>query len=309
MSDKGNATPDVNPQNLIQQQAEQNRLTGFTPQGNLVFGSVGSNGQFEPRNTGAAYQVQESPFSERYRQGFEDLALIGQQIAAPRIQNLPTSPLDTTQFPDRQYQIDYSGIDAVPSSNDFSADATRVEQATFDRMKGLLDPVFGQQTRRTETQLVNQGLPLGSEAYDTEIGNLRRSQNEQLSKAALDAVGAGRAEQSRLYGQAMTSRGAQLNDELQNINLINTGRAQSINEAQSLQSNELAMIGSLLGMQQAQPVQAQSFFAPSAVDVTGPYQLQQQSALANSQAKQQQMAALLGGITRLGSAGITAGFG
>lgn len=305
---KDSGIDQINPQSLIQQQAEQNRLTGFTPRGNLVFGSVNGQGGFEARNSGAAYQVQESPFSENYRQGYEDLATTAQQIAAPRIQNLPLSPIDTTQYPDRQYNIDYTNVDPVMSSSDFSADAQRVEGATFQRMKGLLDPVFDQQTRRTETQLVNQGLPMGSEAYDTEVGNLRRSQNEQYSKAALDAVTAGRAEQSRLYGQALSSRNAQLGDQLQDINLTNTGRAQGIQEQQALRATENQEIAQLLGLQPVQPVEAKSFFAPSPVDVTGPYQLSQNAQIANQRAQQQQMAAILGGITRLGSAGLSAGF-
>lgn len=299
----------INPQSLIQQQAEQNRLTGFTPQGNLVFGSVGSDGGFEPRNSGAAYEVQESPFSERYRQGFEDLALTAQASAAPRLQNLPLAPIDTTQFPDRKYNIDYSGIDPVMSSADFSEDARRVEDSTFQRMKGLLDPVFADQTRRTETKLVNQGLPMGSEAYDGEMDRLGRSQNEQYSKAALDAVGAGRAEQSRLYGQALSSRNAQLQDQLQDINLINTGRAQDIQESQALRSTELSEIAQMLGLQQPQQVQAKSFFAPANVDVTGPYQLSQNAQIAQQQQQNQQMAAILSGVTRLGTSAITAGFG
>ena len=40
------APPAPNPNELINAQANANRITQFTPQGNLLFGSVGDQGQF-----------------------------------------------------------------------------------------------------------------------------------------------------------------------------------------------------------------------------------------------------------------------
>lgn len=291
---------------LVQKQAEQNRITQYTPQGNLVFGNVDGSGNFSPQS-GAASQLQESPFQQRYRMGREDLALTMQDTAAPRIQNLPLSPIDTTQFPDRKFNLDFSGIDPVPSSNDFSADASRVEQASFDRMKGLLDPVFQKQERQLESKLVNQGLPIGSEAYGADFDNFRRNMNEQYSKAALDAVGAGRTEQSRLFNQALTGRQAQLGDQITDVNLQNTQRASAVQEQQALRSSELAELASLLGIQPVQQVEAKGFFAPSPVDVTGPANLAYQGQLANYQNQQNQVSGMLSGLFGLGSAGLGAG--
>jgi hypothetical protein len=98
----------------------------------------------------------------------------------------------------------------------------------------------------------------------------------------LDAVTAGRGEQSRLFGQALASRGAQLGDQIQDINLQNAQRAASINEQQALRSGELGELASLLGLQPVQQVGLQSFFAPSNIDVTGPATAQAQQANANA---------------------------
>lgn len=289
---------------LAQQQAQANRITQYTPQGTMQFGSVGSNGQFVPGTGGAASQLTESPFNQRYRMGMEDLALTAQNSAAPRMQNLPLAPIDTTQFPDRKFNLDFSNVNAVPSSNDFSADAERVEKSTFDRAMGLLNPQFEQQQRKLDTRLVNSGLPTNSEAYGTSMGNFQRGRDDTISRLAMDAVGAGRQEQSRLFNQALTGRQAQLGDQLADANLQNTQRAAAINEQQSLRTGELGELAAMLGLQPVQPVSAQAFHAPSPVDVVGPANLAYQGQMANWQNQQRQQQGLYSGLFGLGSAAI-----
>lgn len=303
--DKGSsAPPPPDPGQLAQQQAQANRITQYTPQGTLQFGTVGNQGQFMPSTGGSASQLTESPFQQRYRSGMEDLALTAQTTAAPRLQNLPLSPIDTTQFPERRFNIDFSNVNAVPSSNDFSADAERVEKATFDRSLGLLNPQFEQQQRKLDTRLVNSGLPTNSEAYGTAMGNFQRGRDDTLSRLAMDAVGAGRAEQSRLFGQALTGRQAQIGDQLTDANLQNAQRAGAINEQQSLRTGELGEIAAMLGLQPVNPVQAQSFFAPSPIDVTGPANLAYQGALNNYNNQQRNQQGMMSGLFGLGSAAI-----
>jgi|DEB0MinimDraft_3_1074331.scaffolds.fasta_scaffold00185_17 hypothetical protein len=302
----GDSGPQINPQSLINQQAQQNRITQFGPQGNLIFGSIGSDGQFQPRTGGAAAALEESPFQERYRQGREDLSLIAQETAAPRIQNLPLAPIDVTQFPERQFSLNYDQVDDVPRSADFADQINSAERATFERGMGLLNPVFEDQNRRLETKLVNQGLPRGSEAFGSDFEDMRRAQNEQMGKLALDAVAAGRAEDSRLFGQGMSARNAQIQDQLNQASFLNTNRAQAVQENQALRSQELSELGGLLGLQPVQPIQSQSFFGPANVDVMGPYAMANQQAMANRQMANQNRNAMMQGIVGLGSAAMGA---
>ena len=304
MGKSSSAPPPPDAGQLAQQQAQANRITQYTPQGTLQFGSVGSNGQFVPGTGGAASQITESPFQQRYRMGMEDLALTAQTSAAPRIQNLPLSPIDTTQFPERRFNLDFTNVNAVPSSSDFSEDAKRVEQATFDRALGLLSPQFEQSQRKLDTRLVNAGLPINSEAYGTAMGNFQRERDDTLSRLAMDAVQAGRTEQSRLFNQALTGRQAQLGDQLADANLQNTQRAAAINEQQALRTGELGELAAMLGLQPVQPVQAQAFYAPNPIDVVGPANLQYQAQLATYQNQQRQLQGLYSGLFGLGSAAI-----
>lgn len=305
MAKKGSSQPipQVDPGALVQQQAQQNRINQFGPTGNLIYGKTDSAGKFVP-STGdqASAYIEESPFQQRYREGGEDLALTAQTLAAPRIANLPAAPIDTTQLPGFKSGIDWSRVDKVPSSADFSADATRVEQATFDRARGLLAPEFEKRYRSLETNLANRGLPMGGEAYSGAVKEFRDAESEAYNRAALDAVAAGRAEQSRLFGQALSGHQAGLGDQTTEAGLTNAARAQQVQEQQALRSANLQEIGAMLGLNAVQPVEAKGFFQPSPIDVSGPYQLSQNAALANVNQANQQQNSFLQGLFGLGSA-------
>ena len=300
------SVPQVDPNALVAKQAEQNRISQFTPQGNLVFGNINGQGQFQPGTLQAASVVEESPFQQRYRMGGEDLALTAQNIAAPRIANFNAAPIDTSNMPAFKSSFDWSKISAVPKSEDFSADATRMEGATFDRAMGLLNPQFDKQNRQIEVSLANKGIPMTGEAYNNAYGELRRSQNEAQNKAALDAVAAGRTEQSRLFGQALAGHQAGLSDQTSEAALSNATRAQQLQEQQALRTGNLQEIGAMLGLNPVTPVEAKSFFAPSPIDVTGPYQLSQQAAMAGAAQNTASSNAMMQGLFGLGSAGLGA---
>ena len=301
------SVPQVDPNALVQKQAEQNRISQFTPQGNLVFGNINSEGAFAPGTSQAASVVEESPFQQRYRMGGEDLALTAQNMAAPRIANLPTAPIDTTALPGFKSSVDWSTVSRIPTADDFSADATRMEDTTFKRAMGLLDPQFEKANRSLESSLATKGIPMGGEAYSGAYTDLRRSQDEARNKAAMDAVAAGRTEQGRLYGQAVASHQAGLGDQTTEAGLTNATRAQQVQEQQALRTGNLSEIGAMLGLNPVTPVEAKGFFSPTPVDVTGPYQLSQQAALAGQQQQSQSQNAFLQGLFGLGAAGLGAG--
>ena len=54
-------------------------------------------------------------------------------------------------------------------------------------------------------RLQNQGIPIGSEAYNKEQDRFSRSRGDALENLALSSVGAGRQEQGRLFGQDFAS--------------------------------------------------------------------------------------------------------
>ena len=71
--------PAPNPNELINAQADANRITQFTPYGNLLFGSVGDQGQFVqgsvPEDGQSAAFTQETPFQTQMRAATEGTGL------------------------------------------------------------------------------------------------------------------------------------------------------------------------------------------------------------------------------------------
>ena len=300
----GGSVPSIDPQALIQQQTQANRYNQYGPQGSMIWGKTGANGQFNPTTGNASVMVQESPFQQQYRQGYEDLAYGGLENAAARLQNLPLAPIDTSGLPGIQSQIDWSKIGNVPSSGDFQTMANQLADSTYQAGYQKLQPEIQRQERRLEQQLSNRGLPIGCEAWNDAYSQQDRSTNDALSQLALNSVAAGRQEQSRLFGLDLTGRNQQLQDQITGMGLNNAGRTQGLSEQQSLRNQNLAEIANMLGLQPVQQTGFQNFFQPGQIDVTGPYQLAQNAAIANQQAAASANSGLLGGLFGLGAAGI-----
>jgi len=72
--------------------------------------------------------------------------------------------------------------------SDLSGGAKSVADAIYNKQTQYLDQNFGDQTRALETQLQNQGLMPGSEAYDRELRNLRQTQQGAYTTAANNAT-------------------------------------------------------------------------------------------------------------------------
>lgn len=76
-------------------------------------------------------------------------------------------------------------------SGDPNAYNQQVADTMFARSKSNLDPLFGQQDRALEQKLADQGLSIGSEAYQGEWDRNQRMKNEAYTGASRDAMLAG----------------------------------------------------------------------------------------------------------------------
>lgn len=143
----------------------------------------------------------------------------------------------------------YSGGGSVSGINidglrdldkDYSADAGRVEKATYDRLQNLMAEGFETRDRRLDNRLATMGIPVSGEAYGIEKDRAGRLRNEADLNAALESVMAGRQEQSRLFGIDSTIHGQQLQDlmgqfstDLGSANLQSSNARDSFNAALS----------------------------------------------------------------------------
>lgn len=245
------APPD--PFKLIEEQAKVNRTNEIGPSGSTI--------NYKDPITGVWTQKRE--FSPELKELYnKQINLLNTPLAAPPSTELTTgTPRQISDFTPR----------------DFSADSTRMEQATFERQKGLLDPLFKNRENDLRSMLANKGIMEGSEAWNRDTQDFQRARDEAYNKAALDAVGAGRAEQGRLFGQDIASWGTGATAQQGDINTLQSEIARKQLEQQGYQQqlagrqssfNELA---ALLGGQQVG--------SPAQLDVMGPFSQQYQGQL------------------------------
>ncbi|MCG8435498.1 MAG: hypothetical protein MJA83_15865 [Gammaproteobacteria bacterium] len=273
------------PEELIRTQGEVNRINQITPFGSLTF--TGPN-----RNT--ATQTL-SPELQR---------LLNQQIqvSGNSLNEIIARQNQLNTQPARVTSVTGAPLARTVGPANFSADARRLEEATFDRATNLLNPIFQEQEETLRQRLADTGNPIGSELFQEEFDLFNDARNRAFTDASLQAVQAGRQEQSRLFGQDLARAGFQNQaaGQLFNQNLTN---AQLTNQSRDAQLNELL---ALQGLQQVQTPGLNSFFAPSQLDVLNPFALQESGIRSNFDVRNQRASDLFGGIFGLGSASILA---
>ena len=98
--------------------------------------------------------------------------------------------------PNLQSNLDLSGVARMPVNA-----GTTGQEAIMSR----LEPSLAKNRVSTETQLVNQGLRPGSEAYDNAIQLLSQQENDARTQAALQGINLDIGANAQGYGQALSS--------------------------------------------------------------------------------------------------------
>ena len=129
----------------------------------------------------------------------------GQRVGPGQNFNMQAGPAVS---PGQQFTVDPNSgrYFQGPDSGGFAGQGSSLEAATFQRGLNRIDPYMQEQRSAMAQRLQNQGLPIGSEAYNQELNRFDRSRGDQLENLALSSVGAGRQEQGRLFGQDLSSR-------------------------------------------------------------------------------------------------------
>ena len=245
MSFGSTSQPAVDPAALIQAQADMNRINVNSPFGTQTFSGPGNN-------------VMDINFSKNQGQ----LQQLGEQYGI-QSGNMALNQLNQLAgMGPVVSQIDMSGISGAP-----------VEQATFDRGKAMLDPVFDDRRGRLEQTTATRGIPTGSRLSSRLGDDLNRAEERAFSDLQNRAVLAGRGEESRLFNQA-----------LQQAALSNSSRGIPFNELSYLRG----------GTAPTMP----TTFAPANVNVMEPLRMEQDAAARNDAYK----ASIYGSLAGLGSA-------
>lgn len=138
-----------------------------------------------------------------------------------------------------QRQLDTGGLQALPSiyaqgsADPYGMDLSRqaVEDALYRRTTARLDPQWQQQEQALASQLANQGIPIGSAAYNAEMDRFARARTDAYAAAMNDAVLAGGNEQSRLYGLGLAGRQQGFDESLAGGQFANASQNQAYAQA------------------------------------------------------------------------------
>jgi hypothetical protein len=112
------------------------------------------------------------------------------------------------------------------------------QQAAYAAQTQYLDPQFKQQQSSLESQLANQGLVPGSQAYDNAMTNFNNSKNQAYSNAANQSVLTGSQIGSQMLNNNLAAVGEQGN--LLNQQGVNYGQQASLSQLPYSQLSSLA---------------------------------------------------------------------
>lgn len=129
-----------------------------------------------------------------------------------------------------QSGLDYSSAPALMGTTALDAERTRIEDALFQR----LNPQLQQDRTDLETQLANQGIMQGSQAYEDAFDRYNRGVND----ARLAVIGQGGDELSRLFGISLSGRQQGVNELTTRGNFANQAQQQAY--AQALANAQLS---------------------------------------------------------------------
>lgn len=135
-----------------------------------------------------------------------------------------SSNVDNTLSGLTDYASNASNMLGSMGDYSFSVDGSdearqRTQDAMYNQMVEKLNPQFERQVSNYATLLQNQGIPVGSEAYNRAMGDLEEKQNDALRQAAYSSV---------LGGNDAFSQS--LNDEIAAGNYGNTAQQAYINQ-------------------------------------------------------------------------------
>lgn len=162
--------------------------------------------------------------------------------------------------PSVQTSLDLSNVAKMPVNAGMTG-----QEAIMSR----LEPSLAKQRTSTETQLINQGLRPGTEAYDNAIQLLGQQENDARTQAALQGINLDTSANAQGYNQAL--QGAQFG---------NTAQQQAL--AQAIQSRQMPLneITALMSGSQIQNPQFQAYSGSNiaAAPIFGATQAQGQAA-------------------------------
>jgi hypothetical protein len=315
--------------------AALNRVNQVTPWGSLTYTQDGVDSNGIPRYT---QNISLSPEQQKLLESDNNISQALSDLGLSQLGNVRNSlgqPFNYNGAPSQQTgawygsiqnDVDMRNVPKLIGGDDLVKDLQTQRDSLYKQQAAFLDPQWKQDQSDLENKLIQQGITQNSDAWNRATGDFSRNKEFAYGNARNSAITGGGAEQSRLFGIGLASNqnaysqalnNAQFHNSAQaqgfgqalaNANLQNQGRSQYVNEQNYLRQQPLNELNALrTGSQVSAP---QFSGVPQSVvggqDVTGLYNNQYQSQLANYNAQVAGNNALTGGLFGLGAAALGA---
>lgn len=231
-------------------------------------------------------------------------------------QSMSGSPIIAPTTPPVPTNINYSNVDSVPNMGDYQNQANQASKSYYDEAYNLMSPALQQQQRQLQDQLVNSGNPLNSEAYNTQMGNFQRNQDQALTNLADQSVTQGYNVQNQLFNNANTTRANQISAAQLPYQTAETLQGNNLNQQMTIQNQNINALAALLNGQQAIQLPSSPGYNQSALQspnigqyTQNAYNNQLQAYNSAYQANQANSNAMTSGLFSIGAAAMNPLFG
>lgn len=260
--------------------AASNRVNQVTPYGSLNYAVTGKDPYGNPTWTAT---TQLSPEQQQlYNYDVQSSLGLGrlQNTGLDYVNRMISQPFSTSSLTGLRGNIDPS----------------RTGMAGWDRATDLvmqrLQPQLAQEQKSFDTQMANQGIPLGSEAYQNAKNLFDQRQNDRLVSASLGGANL----QNQLFGQEVSA-----------ANLANQARGQGFQELAYQRNEPINTLNAVRsGSQVTTPnqfyVNAPQQATTAGADMLGAAGMTGNAAIAGANAQNAQRNAMISGLFSLGSA-------
>lgn len=209
-------------------QTAANRVNQYTPYGNLTYSQAPGYG---PDGGWSATQTL-SPAQQQ---------LLDQQNR---------TSLGLSQLADRGLGYVDKALGNNITAADLPADMVNAGQTGQDALMARFQPQMEQSRKALDAQLANQGITLGSEAYDNAMRTQSQGENDLKMQAALNGINVGQNAQN----QQLALKTALQNQPINMLNAVRTGsqvtNPQFTNVPQQGQTSGANMTGAAAGQNQ-----------------------------------------------------------
>jgi hypothetical protein len=251
-----------------------NRINQNTPQGSLTFNQTGTNPDGTPQYTSnQTYSPGQQQLYNTQTGVSNSLANLAQSNInnVAQAQSTPfsyagmtplqtgfnTGPIQNSYGTGGNVQssLDFGNAPALPGSSDFGAQAQQVSDALYKQATSRLDPQFQTEQNQLESKLAGEGVSQNSAAYQRAMQQFNMAKTDAYNQANYSGIQAGGAEQSRLFGLALSARQQAVGEDTTQGQFANQAQAQA--NQQNLQQ---ASFGNTAQQQSAAQAQANATF-------------------------------------------------